>query len=131
MMAGRQSSKQNQRSRNAGEAREVSISQAVAEIVDNCAVIEQVKGVLMYVYELDADTAFDVLKWRAQETKVELCALAEQLLADIRTLGHNDHPRTYGSIVEFDRLLLTTHERMESQSSEEIVLGHLPNSDCP
>jgi hypothetical protein len=40
-----------------GEAREVSISQAVAEIVDNRAVIEQVKGVLMYVYELDADTA--------------------------------------------------------------------------
>jgi hypothetical protein len=131
MMAGRQSSKQNQRSRNAGEAREVSISQAVAEIDDNRAVIEQAKGVLMYVYELDADAAFDVLKWRSQETKVELCALAEQLLADIRTLGHNDHPRSYGSIVEFDRLLLTAHERMESQSSEEIVLGHLPNSDCP
>lgn len=56
-MAGGQSSKQNHRSRNAGEAREVSISQAVAEIVDNRAVIEQVKGVLMYVYELDADTA--------------------------------------------------------------------------
>ena len=101
-----------------GEARHVSISQAVAEIAENRAVIEQAKGVLMYVYQVDADAAFDVLKWRSQETKVELCALAEQLLADIRTLGHDDS-RSYGSICEFDRLLLTTHERIESQSSEE------------
>jgi PAS domain S-box-containing protein len=114
-----------------GEAREVSITEAVAEIVDSRGVIDQAKGVLMYVYQVDADAAFDVLKWRAQETKVELCALAEQLLADIRTLGHDDGSRSYGSIFEFDRLLLTTHERMESQSSEEIVRGHLPNSDCP
>ena len=105
-------------------AREVSITKAIAEIADNRAVIEQAKGVLMYVYQVDADAAFDVLNWRSRETKVKLCALAEQLLADIRTLGHDDGSRSYGSIFEFDRLLLTTHERMESQSSEEIVLGH-------
>ena len=102
-----------------GEARHVSISQAFGEIAENRGVIEQAKGVLMYVYQVDADAAFDVLKWRSQETKVELCALAEQLLADIRTLGHDDGSRSYGSIFEFDRLLLTIHERIESQSSEE------------
>jgi ANTAR domain len=101
----------------AGEAREVSITQAVAEIAENRAVVEQAKGVLMYVYQVDADAAFDVLKWRSQETKVELCALAEQLLADIRTLGHDDDSRSYGSIFEFDRLLLTIHERMRAKAA--------------
>jgi PAS domain S-box-containing protein len=100
------------------EAREVSIK-AIAEIADNRAVIEQAKGVLMYVYQVDADAAFDVLNWLSQETKVRLSALAEQLLADIRTLGHDDGSRSYGSIFEFDRLLLTTHERIESQRSAE------------
>ena len=99
-----------------GEAREVSISQAIAEIADK-AVIEQAKGVLMYVYQVDADAAFDVLKWRSQDTKVKLCALAEQLLADIRTLGHDDDSRSYGSIFEFDRLLLTIHERMRAKAA--------------
>ena len=100
-----------------GKAREVSITRGIAEIADNRAVIEQAKGVLMYVYQVDADAAFDVLKWRSQETKVKLCALAEQLLADIRTLGHDDGSRSYGSIFEFDRLLLTTHERMRVKAA--------------
>jgi hypothetical protein len=55
-----------------GEAREASISEAVAEIADNRAVIEQAKGALMYVYRVEADAAFDVLKWRSQETNVKL-----------------------------------------------------------
>ena len=99
------------------EAREVSITKAIAEIADNRAVIEQAKGVLMYVYQVDADAAFEVLNWRSRETKVKLCALAEQLLADIRTLGHDDGSRSYGSIFEFDRLLLTTHERMRAKAA--------------
>lgn len=101
----------------ASEARGVSITRGIAEIADNRAVIEQAKGVLMYVYHVDADAAFDVLNWRSQETKVNLCALAEQLLADIRTLGRDDGSRSYGSIFEFDRLLLTTHERMRVKAA--------------
>jgi PAS domain S-box-containing protein len=99
------------------EAREVGTNKAIAEIAAKRAVIEQAKGVLMYVYQVDADAAFDVLKWRSQETKVNMCALAEQLLADIRTLGHDDGSRSYGSIFEFDRLLLTTHERMRVKAA--------------
>src|SRR6202044_2223840 len=61
----------------ADEAREVvSITRGIAEIADDRAVIEQAKGVLMYVYQVDTDAAFEVLKWRSQETKVELCVLA-------------------------------------------------------
>jgi hypothetical protein len=99
------------------EARHVSISQAVGEIAENRGVIDQARGVLMYVYQVDADAALDVLKWRSQETKVELCALAKQLLADIRTLGRDDASRSYGSIFEFDRLLLTIHERMRAKAA--------------
>jgi PAS domain S-box-containing protein len=99
------------------EAREVSITEAIAEIAAHRAVIEQAKGVLMYVYQVDAAAACEVLKWRSHETKVNLCALAEQLLADIRTLGHDDGSRSYGSIFEFDRLLLTTHERIRAKAA--------------
>jgi PAS domain S-box-containing protein len=101
----------------AGEAREASITRGIAEIADNRAVIEQAKGVLMYIYQVDADAAFEVLNWRSQETKVKLSALAGQLLADIRTLGHDDGSRSYGSIFEFDRLLLTTHERVRAKAA--------------
>jgi hypothetical protein len=48
-----------------GEAREDSITEAVAEIAENRAVIEQVKGILLLVYRIDPDAAFDLLKWRS------------------------------------------------------------------
>ena len=32
----------------------------------------------MYVYQVEADAAFDVLNWRSQETNVKLRALAER-----------------------------------------------------
>ena len=87
---------------------ETFISAAVAEIAANRAVIEQVKGILMMVYRVDADTAFDLLKWRSQETNVKLRTLAEQLLTDFVTLRDDD---TVPSQATFDQLLLTAHER--------------------
>ena len=56
-----------------------------------------------------ADTAFDLLKWRSQETNVKLRTLAEQLLADFVTLRDDD---TVPSQATFDQLLLTAHERI-------------------
>jgi PAS domain S-box-containing protein len=85
------------------------ISEAVAEIAENRAPIEQAKGVLMYVYQVEADAAFDLLKWRSQETNVKLRALAEQLLADVRTVQRDED--SVPSRTDFDRLLLTAHER--------------------
>jgi hypothetical protein len=54
------------------EARQARITEAVAEIADNRAVIEQAKGVLIHVYRIDAAAAFDLLKWRSQETNTKL-----------------------------------------------------------
>jgi hypothetical protein len=58
------------------EERETFITDAVAEIAENRAVIEQVKGTLMMVYRVDADAAFDLLKWRSQEGNIKLRAIA-------------------------------------------------------
>jgi hypothetical protein len=44
----------------------------------------------MYVYRIDAEAAFEVLRWRSQESNIKLRALAEQVLADVRTLTHDE-----------------------------------------
>jgi AmiR/NasT family two-component response regulator len=51
------------------------MTEGVAEIAARRAVIERVKGVLMVVYDVDANTAFDVLRWRSQVTKPEATLL--------------------------------------------------------
>jgi len=91
------------------------ITEAVAEIAENRAAIEQAKGVLMLVYRIRPDAAFDLLKWRSQETNVKLRVLAEQLIADVRALeyGETIPPRT-----TFDRLLLTAHKRVRAKAAE-------------
>jgi PAS domain S-box-containing protein len=91
------------------EKREMFITEAVAEIAENRAVIEQVKGILMMVYRIDADAAFDLLRWRSQEANIKLRAIAEQLLADFKELDYDDTlpPRSM-----FDQLLLTVHSRV-------------------
>jgi PAS domain S-box-containing protein len=91
------------------EEQETFITDAVAEIAENRAVIEQVKGILMMVYKIGAEAAFDLLRWRSQEANIKLRAIAEQLLADFRALNYDDTlpPRS-----TFDQLLLTAHNRI-------------------
>ncbi|MDA2894073.1 PAS and ANTAR domain-containing protein [Mycolicibacterium sp. BiH015] len=86
------------------------VSAAVAEITENRAVIEQVKGMLMLIYRVDADAAFDLLRWRSQETNVKLRVLAEELLAAYRELVYDE---TLPPRAAFDHLLLTAHQRVE------------------
>jgi PAS domain S-box-containing protein len=86
-----------------------SISKAVAAISDHRSVIDQVRGILILVYRVDADTAFGVLKWRSQVTNTKLRAFAEQLMSDIRELEYDGQlPRR----PTFDHILLTAHERV-------------------
>ena len=81
----------------------------LADFVEHRAVIEQAKGVLMVVYDIDADAAFDLLKWRSQLTNTKLPGLAERLMKDFRLLhwGEKGSSRSM-----FDRMLLTAHERV-------------------
>jgi PAS domain S-box-containing protein len=89
--------------------RQQTISAAVAEIAENRSVIEQAKGMLMLVYRLDADRAFDLLKWRSQETNTRLRHLAAQLTADFLALTYDDTLPTRST---YDELLMTAHLRI-------------------
>ncbi len=92
------------------QTREEMVTEAVAEIAENRSVIEQAKGMLMLVYRIDADMAFELLRWRSQETNVKLRVLAEQIIADFTSQEYQDAlpPRS-----EFDRLLLTAEQRVK------------------
>ena len=95
--------------------RQESITEALAEIADHRAAIEQAKGVLMYVYGIGPDAAFDILKWRSQDANVKLRALAEQLVADVLTRKHDEGSPLLRPM--FDKLLLTAHERVKARGA--------------
>jgi PAS domain S-box-containing protein len=59
------------------------ITVRLAEIAETRAVIEQAKGVLMAIYGITADRAFEILKWRSQETNVKIRDLASRFVAAI------------------------------------------------
>ncbi|OBB01263.1 antitermination regulator [Mycobacteriaceae bacterium 1482268.1] len=98
----------------AGDVKDTIIGEAVAEIAENRASIEQAKGILMLIYRIQADAAFHLLKWRSQETNVKVRVLAEQLIADVRAL---DYDETMPSRSTFDRLLLTVHQRVRAKAA--------------
>lgn len=62
------------------------LEEELQEIVEKRAVIEQAKGMLMAIYDLDADSAFAVLRWRSQELNIKLRDVAARLVADLPSL---------------------------------------------
>lgn len=62
------------------ERRDV-IDDELQQIVDRRAVIDQAKGMLMAIYDLNAEAAFNVLRWRSQETNIKLVAIAREVIA--------------------------------------------------
>lgn len=96
------------------EARQEVLDEALPDLVESRAAIEQAKGVLMSVYRVSAQQAFRVLQWRSQETNVKLRALAKQLLEEMANLPA---PSTAVQ-AQFDHLLLTVHERISSEPAD-------------
>jgi hypothetical protein len=94
------------------ETRQEVLDEALPDLFENRAAIEQAKGVLMYVYRVSAEQAFRVLQWRSQETNVKLRALAKQLLVEVSTL----QAPTAAVQSQFDHVLLTVHERILPES---------------
>ncbi|MGB6207647.1 PAS and ANTAR domain-containing protein [Mycobacterium sp.] len=93
------------------ETRQVVLDEALPDLFEARAVIEQVKGALMAIYRVSAEQAFGVLRWRSQETNTKLRALAKQLLDEIATLP----PPSAEVQSAFDHLLLTVHERIPDE----------------
>ncbi|MCV7219516.1 PAS and ANTAR domain-containing protein [Mycolicibacterium elephantis] len=87
------------------------VTAAVAEIAEARGLIEQAKGMLMLIYRINAESAFELLKWRSQETNTKLRLLAEQIVKDFLELTYEEElpPRS-----TYDRLLLTAHYRVQS-----------------
>lgn len=76
--------------------------EVIAEVSPARRSIEQAKGMLMLVYGITADRAFDVLVWHSQETNVKVRDVTEQLLS--RVASGFDVPSTLRT--RFDHLLL-------------------------
>jgi hypothetical protein len=93
------------------ETRQIALDEALPDLFETRAVIEQAKGVLMAVYRVSADQAFGVLRWRSQETNTKLRALARQLIAEMGTLP----PPSTEMQSAFDHLLLTVQERIPAE----------------
>lgn len=93
------------------EARDQIVSETVAEIAEARGGIEQAKGMLMLIYRISADSAFELLKWRSQETNVKLRVLAEQIVEDFLDLQYDE---VLPARAVYDRLLLTAHFRIGS-----------------
>jgi ANTAR domain len=85
--------------------------QELAEFVAHRTVIDQAKGMLMFIYDIDAHKAFDLLKWRSQTSNVKLRLIAQQLVDDLPKLSAMASPDTRSAC---DRVLLSAHERVTS-----------------
>lgn len=88
------------------------VTERLAEIAENRAGIEQAKGMLMLVYGIDGDAAFNLLKWLSQESNIKLRPLAEQIAEDFRGAR-----QVITAQPDFDQLLLTAHTRVDGSVS--------------
>jgi fructose-specific component phosphotransferase system IIB-like protein len=93
------------------EAHDESVTAAVAEFAEARSGIEQAKGMLMLIYRINADSAFELLRWRSQETNTKLRALAEQIATDFLALSYDE---VLPARPVYDRMLLTAHLRVKS-----------------
>ena len=93
------------------EEKQELLNEAVAEIAESRSAIDQAKGMLMLVYRIGEETAFELLRWRSQETNVKLRVLAEQIVRDFLALEYDETLPERGN---YDRLLLTAHTRVRT-----------------
>jgi ANTAR domain len=89
--------------------------------------IEQAKGMLMLIYGMDEAAAFELLKWRSQETNVKLRLLAAQVAADFLALtGSEQLPPRAG----YEQLLLTAHLGITADYPVTIDVAATEDQEC-
>lgn len=86
-----------------------SVDAAIAEFTTHRSQIEQAKGILMAIYKISSDHAFDILVWRSQETNTKLRKLVLQIIDDFTT--QLNVPVAVRE--RADHLLLTAHKRVD------------------
>jgi hypothetical protein len=93
--------------------RQAALDEALPDLFESRAIIEQAKGILMAIYRVSPEQAFGVLRWRSQETNTKLRSLAQLLITEISTLP----PPSADVQAAFDHLLLTVHQRIAGAST--------------
>ena len=91
-----------------GESEQRRISDAVQAIIGQRALIEQTKGMLMFIYGIDADAAFEVLRRQSQHHNVKLRLIAAQIAKDLVELSQT----TLDDRLAVDATLLTAQQRI-------------------
>ncbi|MBO3085463.1 ANTAR domain-containing protein [Cellulomonas fengjieae] len=69
------------------EAISAGVNAELQRALESHAVIDQAKGALMLVYGVDAEEAFQMLRWASQQRSVRLRVLAERLVGAVRSFG--------------------------------------------
>lgn len=87
------------------------------EYVQSRALIEQTKGMLMFVYGIDADEAFDVLRKQSQDHNIKLGLIAEQILKDLVELARTRGP---GRRLAVDGVMTTAHQRITDVAARQL-----------
>lgn len=90
----------------------------VREQQERQALIEQAKGMLMFVYGLDADEAFGVLKSQSQQHSVKLRLIAEQVVKDMVELAKEK--KGPARRIALDGLMLTAHQRISDAGPRQL-----------
>ena len=83
---------------------EQAVSDKLQLIVAHREIIDQAKGMLMMTYQIDADAAFGILRWRSQELNVKLVWIAQRMIAELPALLNEVDP---GVRVPIDHYLTT------------------------
>ncbi|MCK8647276.1 PAS and ANTAR domain-containing protein [Mycobacterium colombiense] len=86
------------------------ITAEVAEIAERRAAIEQTKGMLMVIYDIDENAAFNLLKWLSQESNTKLRVVAQRLGDRLRATAHSAFtPRSI-----CDQILIDSREQPDA-----------------
>jgi hypothetical protein len=100
-----------------GPVEQQRITDAVRAIGERRALIEQTKGMLMFIYGIDADEAFEILRKQSQDHNIKLMFIAEQMLKDLVELGQRKGPARR---LAFDGLMLTAHKRVTQVAARQL-----------
>ena len=96
----------------------------VHDFVRHRAIIEQAKGMLMLIYGIDDDHAFELLRWQSQDTNVKLRDLAQQVVQQFTTYLSIDTTVRDRA----DHLLLTAHSHTGAPSNDTVAEPQPPEA---
>jgi predicted butyrate kinase (DUF1464 family) len=97
------------------------ITEAAQDIAERRAVIEQAKGMMMFVYGIDADEAFDMLRAQSQDQNVKLRLIAEQIVKDVIELSRTKGPQRQ---LAFGGLIASAGQRITNSAGRQL------NGEC-